>query len=532
MFITLLKKQFTELFKGFFFDAKKNRLRPKWAIALWIVFFVWLVVGVGGGMFTFLSLAMCESLTSVGMGWFYFLLMSGFATVLGAFGSVFSTYSGLYLAKDNDLLLAMPIPTKTIVAARLTNVCLMGTLYSAIALVPALAVYWATVGAGAVTVICGVMLFVGVSLFVLILSCVLGRAVAGIAVKLKNKSFFTVIIALLFLVGYYVVYFKAGEMIKDVIRNAEILGEKIRGAAYVLYLFGRIGEGDLVSAAVFFVSTAALAGAVWLLLSKSFLRLATAKGKTSAARGAKKRMKEKSAFAALLGREFRRFSSSPNYMLNCGLGTILIPAGGIALLIKGKFIFELLNKVLPVGEDVAAVVICAALCMLSSMNDSAAPSVSLEGKTLWIVQSLPVEPKTALRAKLSVQMILTAAPMAFASACAAAVADVSVPLRIMVFAVPVIYSVFSAFFDLTVGVRLPILNWTNELAPIKQSASVAIALFGGWGICASFAGTYLLVGRFIGATAYLILFAVLLGALSFALKKWLDTKGAKMFSEL
>ena len=36
-------------------------------------------------------------------------LMGLLAVFLGAFGSVFNTYSGLYLAKDNDLLLSMPM---------------------------------------------------------------------------------------------------------------------------------------------------------------------------------------------------------------------------------------------------------------------------------------------------------------------------------------------------------------------------------------------------------------------------------------
>ena len=40
----------------------------------------------------------------------------------------------------------------------------------------------------------------------------------------------------------------------------------------------------------------------------------------------------------------------------------------------------------------------------------AAPSVSLEGKSLWLLQSLPVTPWQVLRAKLSVQLLLTSAP--------------------------------------------------------------------------------------------------------------------------
>ena len=41
------------------------------------------------------------------------------AVLLGAFGSVFNTYAGLYLPKDNDLLLSMPIPVSVLVAAKI-----------------------------------------------------------------------------------------------------------------------------------------------------------------------------------------------------------------------------------------------------------------------------------------------------------------------------------------------------------------------------------------------------------------------------
>ena len=40
------------------------------------------------------------------------------------------------------------------------------------------------------------------------------------------------------------------------------------------------------------------------------------------------------------------------------------------------------------------------------MNDMTAPSVSLEGKSLWLMQSLPVTPWQVLRAKLTMQLLL------------------------------------------------------------------------------------------------------------------------------
>ena len=156
----LVKKQLAEVFKRYFYDAKKNKMRSKWAVALWFVFFFVIMAGLLGGTFSFLAMTLCKGLASAGMGWLYFLLMSGIAIALGAFGSVFNTYSSLYLSKDNDLLLSMPIPVRTIIASRLINVYLMGTLYASIVLLPTLIVYWVMAGITAARVICGIVLSV------------------------------------------------------------------------------------------------------------------------------------------------------------------------------------------------------------------------------------------------------------------------------------------------------------------------------------------------------------------------------------
>ena len=110
----LLKKQMAEIFRSYFYDAKKNKARSKAAVAAYIVLFVVIMLGVLGGMFTLLALSMSAPMAAAGMDWLYFALMGLLAILLGSFGSVFNTYSGLYLAKDNDLLLSMPIPVNAI----------------------------------------------------------------------------------------------------------------------------------------------------------------------------------------------------------------------------------------------------------------------------------------------------------------------------------------------------------------------------------------------------------------------------------
>ena len=157
----------------------------------------------------------------VNMKWLYFLIMGMIAIALGTFGSVFNTYSGLYLSKDNDLLLSMPIPIRGILTIRLASVYLMGLMYSAIVMLPAVIVYWIEVEATPLTIVGPVLLILLISLLVLILSCVLGWCVAKISLKLKNKSFITVILSLCFFALYYFVYFKAQDLIQNLLHGIQ-----------------------------------------------------------------------------------------------------------------------------------------------------------------------------------------------------------------------------------------------------------------------------------------------------------------------
>ena len=532
MLKVLLKKQIAEVFRSYFYDAKKNKMRSKAAIAGWIIFFVVVMVGVLGGMFTMLSLTLCGALTELDMGWLYFLLMSGIAILLGAFGSVFNTYAGLYLAKDNDLLLSLPIPVKTIMASRLLNVYLMGAMYAVTVLIPALIVYWIVAGVTAGRVICGLLLLLIATVIVLLLSCLLGWVVARISLKLKNKSFITVIVALLFIAAYYFFYFKANLLIQDLIRNAGVYGAKIKGAAYGLYLFGRIGEGDWLAAAIFLALTALISLLIWRVLSSSFVKIATSAGNVEKKRYVEKTAKERGAFAAFFAKELGRFTSSANYMLNTGLGILVLPAIGVLLLVKGRELCAALGEVFAARPGTAAILLCTALFMALSMNDMAAPSVSMEGKSLWIPQSLPVEPKTVLRAKAAMHLVLTAIPMLIAAVCTALVVEETLAVRLLLVAASLACTAFTSLGCTAVGLKMPLLNWTSEIAPIKQSGAVLIAIFGLWGLTVVFAGLYLLVGYRLGAALYLLTWTALFTGASLLLLRWLDTKGADDFMAL
>ena len=274
-----------------------------------------------------------------------------------------------------------------------------------------------------------------------------------------------------------------------------------------MYLFGSVGLGDVRAAIIVSAALVVLFGMMWVLLSNSFLQIATSTGKVARREYRETHSRQRSIDIALLSREFSRFTASPNYMLNCGLGTFLMSLCAIAVLWKGGDLFAVLDAMFVESADSVPLLLCVVLCGLASMNFMTAPSVSLEGKSLWLLQSLPVEPWSIFSGKnqdaasfnrfaiasvyhvygssLSPSFATTAADFSFASS----------------------YVLLMALVGLLLGIKMPTLTWTNEIMPIKQGAPVVLTLFGGFGyMVLLFVGFMLLPGWILGFCGYMSCF--------------------------
>ncbi len=531
MLKTLLKKQLFELNFSFFYDQKKGKMRSKASSITFILLYALLMVVVVGGMFAIFSAMVCSQLVDAGMGWLYFTIFSLVAVAMGVFGSVFNIYSSLYLAKDNDLLLSMPIPVRYLLIVRLAGVYLMGLMFSAVVLLPAVIVY--LINAFSISALFGnLLLILSVSAIVLVLSCLLGWVVAKVSLKLKHKSFIVVIVSLVFFAAYYFVYFKASELLQGLVENAVTIGGSIKAAAYPLYLIGKAGEGDLAAVLITVLASAVLVAVTLWVLSRGFIKIATASGASERVKYKETAAKQESPSAALLRKEFMRFTASPNYMLNCGLGILMLPVAAVLVLIKGQEFSAMLTMLFAENRGVIAVLAAGAICMLASMNDMTAPSVSLEGKSIWILQSMPVAPWHALRAKLEMHLLLTEIPILFCGICTVIAMGATAAESIFVIILPLLYGVLFACIGLFADLKKPNLKWTNEIIPVKQNLSTMFVIFGGWIYTAAVIGLYFIAGDIVPAWLYLLAASVLTAGASALLWHWIRTKGAKVFASL
>ena len=533
MLKTLLKKQFLELGKGFFYDAKKGRNRSKKGAIAFIVMYALLLFGFLGGTFAFLSYTMCPTMVGAGMGWIYFLILGSVAVILGIFGSVFSTYSSLYLSQDNDLLLSMPIPVKYILISRLAAVYIVGLVFSAIVMLPATIVYYICAPITSFwSIFCPFVFLVDISILVFVLSAALGWVVAKISTKVKNKSLITTAAALAGIGIYYYVYFKAINVLEAFLTNITSTNIEIKGAVKILYTIGSAGDANPMSLLIVTVISLAICALVFFILDKTFIKIVTTKTGAARIEYKEKKAKSRGVMKALVFRETKRFTSNTNYLLNSGLSIVITPIAAVFLLIKKDVVYEGMQYLFTRGTTFYAIIGCAAIMLLQSMIDITAPSVSLDAKNLWLLKSLPVKTQQILRAKVLNQLMFSLPTSLLIAICSAIALRLEILEIVLLLVFTLAYCVFSADFGLWANLMKPNLHWTSEIMVIKNSFAVFIAIFGGWIICALIIVSALFLTPVIGDMPVLLFWVLLTVLMTVVLEIWLRKGGSARYDNL
>jgi ABC-2 type transport system permease protein len=525
----LLKKQLMESFAFLFTDRKKKQGRSKGGkIAMAVLYLV--LFGYLGVMFFYMAKMLCEPLCAVGFGWLAFVMSSLVAVILGVVGSVFSTHTTLYGAKDNDMLLAMPIPPRVILFARLAGVYLTGLLYELIVMVPTLIAWFMYGNLTPLGGIFSILIVFVLSLFVLTLSCLLGFLLALVSSRVKNKNVAMVILALGFLGLYFFLYSKVLAMLTDILLYADSLADGVKTALYPFYQMGLAAEGKPLAMLIFTAMVLGLFALTFLLVARSFLKLAIANPGTAKRKYVEKAAKAGNANGALLRRELKRFVGSPTYMLNCGLGLVMIVVLAVFLLIKGGDLFLLIAPLLP--TDLMPLIGAAACGMMAGMSYITAPSVSLEGKQIWLAHVLPVSAWQVLMAKLKLHMLLVTPPTALMLAAVLIVLRPSVALCFLIPLAVLIFVLFVALLGLCMNLKFCRLDWASETVPVKQSAAVFYTMFGSWlAVGVPAIACYLLWGK-LSPAVFMLCVSLLFAAADAGMLYWIYRRGTRIFDTL
>ena len=529
MIRALLKKQLLELGAAFVRSSKTGKQRSRVGTFGYTLLFTVLMLLV---MLSFGSMALPLAVTLVpqGLDWLYFVLMELSALTVSVLASAFTSYGHLFRCRDNQQLLALPIPPGAIFAVRCGGVYLTGLIYLLLAWVPSVVCYAlaAPCPGGALLAALPVALaLAGVSM---VLAVLLGWAVALLNRRARHKSLVTVVGTLLFLAVYYAAFCWVSNAVDALALDAVQAGAAAGRAAAPLRLLGLAAVGNVPALLLFLALAAACMALCGKALAKPYLRLLTFEpGRTKAEYRAKAQKKQPPR-RALLRRELLHLGACPMWLLNCALSSLLLPVLGVAALWKAAALRAFTAVYLP---ESLPMLVCGMVCTIAAMNFITAPSVSLEGGTLWLLQSLPVTPQQVLQAKVELQLLLTLPAVWLCAGCAMAALRIPARQGLPVLAVLAAFVWLTAQLGLALGLCLPNLHWVSEAAVVKRSAASMLAMFGGWLLAGGvlFLPLILLDYAVPPLAAQTVCLAVLLG-LDLLLHRWLCTRGAARFAAL
>ncbi len=112
------------------------------------------------------------------------------------------------------------------------------------------------------------------------------------------------------------------------------------------------------------------------------------------------------------------------------------------------------------------------ISLMLIMSCTTSSAISLEGKSLWIIKSLPIDMKQIVNSKIAVNLT-TLLPVAILSGIVLSIkTENSFAGTILLFATPIIYSIYVAVLGLYMNLKFPNFTWNSEVIVVKQGISV------------------------------------------------------------
>ncbi len=181
---------------------------------------------------------------------------------------------------------------------------------------------------------------------------------------------------------------------------------------------------------------------------------------------------------AVYTKEIRRYFSSNVYVVNTLVGWLLMAAFSVSFMILGpQRATELIGQGMELeGGQLAERLARELPCLLAFCGitgNTTAVSWSMEGKTLWIAQTLPLPMRVMAAAKLLVNLT-PAVPSLLLSWLLLSLGGWGTGPSL--FFLPLCHVLFSAAFGLWMNRKLPNLDWSSETEAVKRGGSLFITM--------------------------------------------------------
>ncbi|WP_139652011.1 hypothetical protein [Raoultibacter phocaeensis] len=439
-------------------------------------------------------------------------------SLAGAVAAFLKANGVLFGFKDYDLVMSLPVTASAVVLSRLAALYALSLVFGAVAMLPAFGVYasLAHVTFGSV-----VMMVASVFLAPLLpmtLAILLAVGISALAARMRHANIVTVVLSIAAVLVIVVVpYAMMGSTGGDDAAITALAAQQLVAMEAVLppiaWASAGITNGDALVFLLFAAVSVVPAIAAIALVSRRFAAINTLlmahrpNGSFSFAGkdGEARLLKVRKPLAALLAKEAARLVSTPIYLMNACIGYVLVLVAGIAAIaasVLGMLPADLFGG--EIGSLIGAFLPWA-MAFFIGISSTTAASVSLEGKSRWLMYTAPVPARTILGAKALLSLVIGLPVVSVSGMLLAIAFGVDFASGILCVAVPAAVSVFVTMFGLMIDARRPRYDWKSEYEPVKRSVAVMATVLLGFAIVV----VGMLATAFLGAIGGIMLAVVL-----------------------
>ncbi len=386
----------------------------------------------------------------------------------------------LFAFKDYDLLMSLPIEHNIIVTNRLLTLYIINFTFTLIVIIPSSIAYIVLAKPELGFYIYTILTLLFIPIVPMIIGTILGTIIVYIASKFKRNTFVNIVLNLLLVVGIlFISTFTSS--------SEEKLGQSVNAITNIakeIYPLARIYNEIIVGYKlsyflIFAIISVALFIGYIIVIGNKFKEINSSI--TSIQTSTKKKKRNYSLASPVISlykKELSRYFSSSLYVLNTGIGMIMLLIGAIAtLFIKNESLDQLLE--IPGFTKLAGTYLPIAIPFFIVLVYTSACSISLEGSNLWIIKSIPVSTKEIFHSKIAVNLTIILPPSLIGIIILSIGLKLSPIHGLITMLVAIVYALSTSILGLLINLIFPVFNWKTEVTVIKQSLSSLLAIFGG-----------------------------------------------------
>ncbi len=421
-------------------------------------------------------------------------VIPGFAlTMVSLVTLIFSflkTSGYLFAFQDYDMLMSLPLSVKTIVTGKFLYMYLNNLLFSLAVMLPmgsAYLIYSFSLSFAGKAAACLMWIVAAVlaPLLPMTVAAVFGTIATAIGSKSRFKVLVQVVFMMIFVCGLIALNIflntmeigDNGEFIHRIEDITQIVQQQVHRFYPISVLFDTaVNKQGILEFLGFVVLSLGVYYLFAVLVAKKYHTINTAlmsKGKKTVYH--MKEQKARSVIASMVYKEWKRMLSSAPYLLNIGVGMLLSVVASVVCLTVGR-------RMLMENEKVFKIILeCRysapfMVAIFLTMSCTTSVSLSLEGKNLWILLSLPVSWKTILKSKMAFNMVFLLPAAFICTVCFGITLQLDALSFLLFFAALVSVISFSTVIGMFFNVCFQKYQWENEVEVVKQGMSVSLGI--------------------------------------------------------